>query len=64
MRDYASAKLADAGRYGRFFRALLDAGVYFPPAQWEAAFLSAAHGRDALAFAAKAIGRALRSSAE
>ncbi len=41
--DYASARKADAGRYARFFHALLDAGVYFPPSQFEAAFVSAAH---------------------
>jgi glutamate-1-semialdehyde 2,1-aminomutase len=62
--DYASAKLADAGSYGRFFRALLERGVYFPPAQWEAAFLSTAHGRSDLASAGKAIGQALRSLAD
>jgi glutamate-1-semialdehyde 2,1-aminomutase len=61
--DYATAKLADAGRYGAFFRALLAAGVYFPPAQWEAAFLSTAHSRGDLARAEKAIGQALRSLA-
>jgi len=44
--DYASAKRSDAGAYGRFFRALLDRGVYFPPSQFEAAFLSAAHSDD------------------
>ncbi len=41
--DYASAKRADADRYARFFRALLDRGVYFPPSQYEACFLSLAH---------------------
>jgi glutamate-1-semialdehyde 2,1-aminomutase len=41
--DYASAKASDTGRYGRFFHALLGAGHYFPPAQFEAAFLSLAH---------------------
>jgi len=41
--DYAGAKRADARRYGRFFHALLDDGVYFPPSQFEAAFVSAAH---------------------
>jgi glutamate-1-semialdehyde 2,1-aminomutase len=61
--DYASAKLADAGSYGRFFRALLDRGVYFPPAQWEAAFLSTAHSRADLGHAEKAVGQALRSLA-
>jgi glutamate-1-semialdehyde 2,1-aminomutase len=41
--DYAGARRADAQRYARFFHALLDAGVYFPPSQFEAAFTSAAH---------------------
>ena len=41
--DYASAKRADAERYGRFFRAMLDAGVYLPPSQFEAMFVSLAH---------------------
>ena len=62
--DYASAKLADPGRYGSFFRALLERGIYFPPAQWEAAFLSTAHSRGDLARAGKAVGQALRSLAD
>jgi glutamate-1-semialdehyde 2,1-aminomutase len=41
--DYASAKGADTDRYARFFRALLDRGVYFPPSQFEACFLSLSH---------------------
>ena len=41
--DYASARRADGGRYARFLHALLDAGVYFPPSQFEATFVSAAH---------------------
>ncbi|MGD0697970.1 MAG: glutamate-1-semialdehyde 2,1-aminomutase [Terriglobia bacterium] len=40
---YASAKKSDTAAFGRFFHALLDRGVYFPPAQFEAAFISAAH---------------------
>ncbi len=48
--DYASAKHADAERYARFFRALLDRGVYFPPSQFEACFLSLSHlDRDIMA---------------
>lgn len=43
IHDYASAKTADTARYGRFFHALLDAGSFFPPAQFEAAFVSLAH---------------------
>ena len=60
--DYVSAKRADANRYGRFFRALLERGFYFPPAQWEAAFLSTAHSRRDLERTAREIGRALRLS--
>lgn len=41
--DYASAKRSDAARFGRFFHALLDHGVYLPPSQFEAAFVSSAH---------------------
>jgi len=41
--DYASAKKADTAAYGLFFRFLLEAGVYFPPSQFEAAFLSTSH---------------------
>ena len=41
--DYASAKGADTERYGRFFRAMLDAGVYLPPSQFETMFVSLAH---------------------
>jgi len=41
--DYASAKRADTERYGRFHRAMLDAGFYLPPAQFEAMFVSLAH---------------------
>jgi glutamate-1-semialdehyde 2,1-aminomutase len=41
--DYARAKQADTGRYARIFHALLDAGVYLAPSQFEAAFVSTAH---------------------
>ncbi len=44
VRDYATAKRADRERYGRFFRAMLERGVYLAPSQFEAAFVSAAHG--------------------
>ncbi|MBI5202151.1 MAG: glutamate-1-semialdehyde 2,1-aminomutase [Elusimicrobia bacterium] len=43
VRDYPTAKTADTKRYARFFHAMLAEGVYLPPAQFEAAFLSAAH---------------------
>jgi glutamate-1-semialdehyde 2,1-aminomutase len=41
--DYESAKRSDTKRFGRYFRAMLDRGIYLAPSQFEAAFLSAAH---------------------
>jgi glutamate-1-semialdehyde 2,1-aminomutase len=43
VRDYASATSASADRYAAFFRGMLARGVYPPPSQFEAWFLSAAH---------------------
>lgn len=41
--DWESAAKSDTEAFARFFRAMLDNGVYLPPSQFEAAFLSAAH---------------------
>lgn len=41
--DYESAKRSDTDRFGRFFRAMLERGIYLAPSQFEAAFVSAAH---------------------
>jgi glutamate-1-semialdehyde 2,1-aminomutase len=41
--DWTSAAKCDTEAFGRFFRAMLDNGIYLPPSQFEAAFLSAAH---------------------
>ena len=41
--DWDSAATCDTERFGRFHRAMLNAGVWLPPSQFEAAFLSAAH---------------------
>lgn len=46
--DFASASVSDAGAFGRFHRAMLEAGVWLPPSQFEAAFLSTAHTTDDL----------------
>ena len=43
VRNYASAKMSDTVRFARFFSAMLDAGVYLPPSQFEAWFVSLAH---------------------
>jgi len=42
--DFASAATSDTKAFGHFHRAMLDAGVWLPPSQFEAAFLSTAHG--------------------
>jgi glutamate-1-semialdehyde 2,1-aminomutase len=43
VRDYDSALKANTAAYGTFFRGMLARGVYPPPSQFEAWFLSAAH---------------------
>jgi len=41
--NWESASKSDTEAFGRFFRTMLDSGVYLPPSQYEAAFLGAAH---------------------
>jgi glutamate-1-semialdehyde 2,1-aminomutase len=41
--DWESAAKSETGAFGKFFRGMLDRGIYLPPSQYEAAFLSAAH---------------------
>jgi glutamate-1-semialdehyde 2,1-aminomutase len=41
--DWDSAAKSDTEAFGRFFRAMLDNGIYLPPSQFEAAFLGTAH---------------------
>ena len=42
--DFAGAAMSDTAAFGRFHRAMLEAGVWLPPSQFEAAFVSTAHG--------------------
>ena len=41
--DFATAKTSDTARYGKFFRSLLEQGIYLAPSQFEACFVSLAH---------------------
>jgi glutamate-1-semialdehyde 2,1-aminomutase len=41
--DWDLASKSNTEQFGRFFRGMLDRGIYLPPSQYEAAFLSAAH---------------------
>lgn len=43
VRNFEEAKKCNTAAFGRFFHHLLDRGVYFPPSQFEAGFVSAAH---------------------
>jgi len=64
VHDYASAKTSDTALFARFFHELLARGIYFPPAQYEAAFVSLAHTEsdiDATVRAAGEIFRELRA---
>jgi glutamate-1-semialdehyde 2,1-aminomutase len=42
--NWATAKTADTEKFGVFFRAMLESGVYLAPSQFEAGFMSTAHG--------------------
>ena len=59
--NWATAKTADTQKFGAFFRGMLENGVYLAPSQFEAGFLSAAHGEAeinaTLAAAARALAR-------
>ncbi len=57
--DYASAKKADTKKYAFFFQKMLKAGVWFPPSQFEACFVSLAHTEKDIAQTLKAATSAL-----
>ena len=44
--DYATAKTSDTEAFGRFFRGMRERGVFMPPSQFEAMFVSLAHSDD------------------
>lgn len=55
VRNYGEAKRSDTAMFGRFFHHLLERGIYFPPSQFEAAFVSAAHSAADIALTTQAI---------
>jgi len=59
VNDYASARKSNTTAYGLFFRSLLEAGVYFPPSQFEAAFVSTSHSEGDVATTLQAASFAL-----
>ncbi len=47
--DYKTAKTSDTKLFAKFFRGMLERGVYLPPSQYEAAFVSIAHSEEDVA---------------
>lgn len=63
IRDLRDTERADAATFGRLFRALAQEGVYLPPSQFEAMFVSAAHTDEVLDRSVGAFRAALRAIA-
>ena len=62
--DYASASTSDTLRFRRYFHAMLDAGVYIAPSQFEAGFVSTAHTIDDIERTIEASQRAFEAAAQ
>lgn len=59
VNDYESATQADTAFFGRFFQRLLSEGVYWPPSQFEAAFVSLSHSDEDIRLTNEIIERVL-----
>jgi glutamate-1-semialdehyde 2,1-aminomutase len=57
--DWETAKVCDTEKFGRFFRGMLERGIYLAPSQFEAAFLSAAHTDEDISRTIQAAGEVL-----
>lgn len=62
--DYASALKSDTAAYGRFFHAMLRAGIYLPPSQFECWFVSLAHTDEQIEQTIEAAREAFKAAAE
>jgi glutamate-1-semialdehyde 2,1-aminomutase len=62
--DWPSAKKSNTEQYAKFFRAMLEEGVYLAPSQFECAFVSLAHSEEVIEKTIEASRRALRVVAE
>ena len=60
--DWESAKKSDTQRFASYFREMLKQGIYPPPSQFEAAFLSASHTEADIARTIKANRKALAAA--
>jgi len=61
VRDWASVKVADKERFAKFFRAMLQHGVYLAPSQFEAGFLSIVHDESIIAATVEAAEKAMKA---
>ena len=58
--DFASAATSDTAAFARWFNAMLESGIYLPPSQFEAAFISTAHSERHISRTLQAAARALK----
>jgi len=57
--DWTSAKRCDTGKFAAFHRRMLEQGIYLPPSQFEAAFISAAHTEEDIGRTIEAVKQAV-----
>ena len=62
VKDFATAATSDTAAFARFHRGMLERGVWLPPSQYEAAFLSATHGETEVALVLEAAREALKET--
>jgi glutamate-1-semialdehyde 2,1-aminomutase len=62
--DAQSARKADTKKFARYFHVMLENGVYLPPSQFEAGFVSTAHGDEEIAFTLEAARKAFAAVAK
>jgi glutamate-1-semialdehyde 2,1-aminomutase len=58
--NWSTAKTCDTQKFGLFFRAMLEQGVYLAPSQFEAGFMSLAHGEEEIRATVEAASKAFR----
>ncbi len=61
VHNYAGAKKSDTARFAAFFREMLNRGIFLPPSQFEALFVSSAHSDDDIDHAVAAAGESLKA---
>jgi len=62
VRNLADAQKSDREAFGRYFHSCLEGGVYFAPSQFEAGFLSLAHGSADIAETARVATEAIKAA--